>query len=191
MGHDFGRGDAGGIIISRRPNSRPSKENAPGPSKVITVAVIIIPRAISLTSCNPHEGVGNQERAMPKKDNPTKNPPHGVRNPTARAAPLVVKSKPSNHLAQMGPFELDKYSTPTAIAATPTAARSSNSPIPGRPPGNVENSLCSAFLLVPRDFKAHNRRAYEPAMRLRTLDCGIFSYHFWGMPIRLSIERGR
>jgi predicted small secreted protein len=152
MNHDSGRGDEGGITISRRPNSRPSTENAPGPSKAITVAVMIIPKAISLTSCNPHEGVGNQARAIPKKHNPTKNPPQGVRNPMDRAVPLMVKSKPSNHLAQIGPFEPDKYCKPTAIAAAPKAVRSSNSPNPGRPPGNVENSLCSSFLLVARDF---------------------------------------
>jgi hypothetical protein len=165
-------------MISRLPNRRPSKENAPGPSRVITVAVTIIPKAIHLTSCNPQEGVGNQERAIPRKDKPTKSPPHGVRNPTARAAPLVVKSKPSNHLTQIGPFDPDKYCTPTAMAAMPTAARKSNSPIPGRPPGNVENSLCSSFLLVARDFRHTTWQTTQPATRLEIHHCGIFSYHF-------------
>ena len=145
-GHDSGGRDEGGITISRRPNSRPSRENAPGPSNAIATAVTIIPKAASLASCKPHEGGGNHEKAIPRKHSPTKSPTYGVRNPIARAAPAVVKVKPITHLSKEVSDEPERYRIPTAAAAKPTARRKTNKPIPGLPPGNVEYSLCSAYL---------------------------------------------
>src|ERR1700730_2639674 len=97
--HSRGR-DEGGITISRRPNKRPSREKAPGPSNASAAAVMMIPKATSLASCKPQKGAGNHERAIPRKHSPTKRPANGVKNPAARAAPLVIKTKPSNHLPE-------------------------------------------------------------------------------------------
>ena len=144
--HDSGGREEGGITISRRPNKRPSRENAPGPSNAITTAVMIIPKATSLASCKPQEGAGNHEKAIPRKNIPTKRPTHGVRIPIAKAAPLVVKIRPITHLSKEVLDGPQRYKTPTAVAASPTAARNSNNPRPGLPPGNVEYNLCSAYL---------------------------------------------
>lgn len=99
---DSGGREVGGITISRRPNKRPSREKAPGPSNARATAVIIIPKASSLTSCMFQEDAGNHEKAIPRKHSPTRSPANGVKNPAARAAPPDIKTKPSNHLAEDG-----------------------------------------------------------------------------------------
>ncbi len=92
-------GREGGITISRRPNKRPSREKAPGPSKAIAAAVMTIPKATSLAS-SIREGAGNHESAIPKQHSPTKSPAIGVRNPEARATPLATKVVPRNHVLE-------------------------------------------------------------------------------------------
>ena len=94
--------EEGGITISRRPNKRPSREKAPGPSNVSAAAIMIIPKPRSLASCKPQEGAGNQVRAIPRKHSPTKRPANGVKNPAARARPLAIKTKPRSHLPAEG-----------------------------------------------------------------------------------------
>jgi hypothetical protein len=160
--HDSGgRGD-GGITISRRPNNRPSSEKAPGPSNAIATAVMIIPNATSLASCKPQEGSGNHEKAIPRKHIPTTSPTYGVRNPIPRAAPQIVSVKPANHLSKEGLDVPERYRTPTAVAASPTATRNSSKPMPGLPPGNVEYNLCSADLLA-----RSQKRTYVEIMQIR------------------------
>jgi hypothetical protein len=100
--YDSGGRDEGGITISRRPNKRPSREKAPGPTNAIAAAVMVTPKATSLVSCKHQEAAGNHEKAIPRKHSPTKSPANGVRSPAARAAPLVIKTKPSNHLLEEG-----------------------------------------------------------------------------------------
>ena len=175
--HDSGGRDEGGITISRRPNSRPSREKAPGPSNAIATVVMIIPKATSLPSCKPQEGAGNHERAIPRKHNPAKSPAYGVRNPIARAAPPIVNAKPTNHFSKEGLDGPERYRTPTAAAARPTATRNSNKPMPGLPPGNVEYNLCSAYLpCAPSE--THHNLSYSDMRPVGTPQCGIFSYHF-------------
>src|SRR5438034_3992496 len=55
-------GREGGITISRRPNKRPSREKAPGPSKAIAAAVMTIPKATSLAS-----SIRSEERRVGKE----------------------------------------------------------------------------------------------------------------------------
>lgn len=98
--HDSGGRVEGGITISRRPNKRPSQENAPGPSKANAAAVIIIPNATCLASCKPEEGAGNHERTIPRKHSPTKSAAYGVTNPATRAAPLVINTDPSSQFVE-------------------------------------------------------------------------------------------
>jgi hypothetical protein len=177
---DSGGRDEGGITISRRPNKRPSRENAPGPSNAIATAVTIIPKDTSLASCKPQEGAGSHEKAIPRKHSPTKSPAYGVRNPIAKAAPPAVKIKPITHLSKEVLDGPERYRIPAAVAAKPTAARKSNKPIPGLPPGNVEYNLCSAYL--PCAPSEPNDKVRYASMRpVETPHCGIFSYHFGGM----------
>jgi len=144
--HVSGLRDEGGMTISRRPNSRPSKEKAPGPSNASATAVIIIPEAISLTPCKVQEGVGNQESAMPRKQNPTSRAAIGVRNPAVRAVPLMIKTRPSSNFSEDELKGPERQKIPPAAAERPTAARRNSKPTPGLPPGNVEYNLCSANL---------------------------------------------
>jgi hypothetical protein len=165
------------MTISRRPNKRPSRENAPGPSSAIATAVIIMPKDTSLASCKPQEGRGNHEKAIPRKHSPTSNPAYGVRNPIASAAPPIVNAKPANHLSKEGFDVPERYITPTVVAARPTVARSNNKPTPGLPPGNVEYNLCSAYLLA-RPQKRTTLQLTRICGSLKTPHCGIFSYHY-------------
>ena len=100
--YDSGGRDEGGITISRRPNNRPSREKAPGPSNASAIAVMIIPKATIRASCMPQDEVGNDEREMPRKHRPTRSPANGVKNPAARDAPLVIKTRLSSHLLEEG-----------------------------------------------------------------------------------------
>ena len=134
------------MTISRRPNRRPSREKAPGPSSASATAAIIIPAANSLTSCKAHEGVGNQESAIPRKQNPTSSTAIGVRNPAVSTVPLTIKTRPSSHFSKDELNGPERQKIPPAAAERPTAARNSSRPTPGLPPGNVEYSLCSANL---------------------------------------------
>ena len=144
--HDPGVREDGGITISRRPNRRPSSEKAPGPSNASATAVIVIANATSLASCKAQEGAGNQENAIPRKQIPTSNPAIGVRNPAARAVPLMIKTSPRNHFSENDVNGPERQEIPPAAAKRPTAVRKSRRPMPGLPPGNVEYSLCSANL---------------------------------------------
>jgi hypothetical protein len=178
--HDSGGRDDGGITISRRPNNRPSREKAPGPSKARATATTIIPKANSLPSCEPQEGAGNQEKANPRKHRPTKTPANGVNNPAAKAAPLAIKTKPNSHLPGVGLDGPERYRMASAAAVRPTATRNNNRPTPGLPSGNVEYSLCSANLPgAPTELHVNSR--YGEIRVGETPHCGIFSYHLWGM----------
>lgn|GEM_PF-6240537 len=99
---------AGGITISRRPNSRPSREKAPGPSKARATAATIIPQAINLTSCKGMDGGEIQANAIPRKHIPITAAATGVSNPAADAAPLRIKTTPSNHFSVGELVELAK-----------------------------------------------------------------------------------
>lgn len=100
--YDSGGREEGGITISRRPNKRPSREYAPGPSNASAIAVMIIPKATIRASCMPQDEAGNDEREMPRKHRPTRSPANGVKNPAARDAPLVIKTRLSSHLLEEG-----------------------------------------------------------------------------------------
>jgi len=164
--YDSGGRDGGGITISRRPNKRPSREKAPGPSNAIAAAATITPMATSEESRAPQTGAGNQDRAIPRKQSPTRGPANGVRNPIAKANPLALITKPSSHLPKDGTKGVEKQKTPSAIAARPTAVRSRSKPRPGRPPGNVEYSLCSAYLPGALS-KTHDIREYASILASR------------------------
>lgn len=185
IGSSQGSGERveGGITISRRPNKRPSIENAPGPSRAIEIHVTINPKPMNLVSCEVQEAGGNQEKAIPKKHRDSNSPASGVRKPINKAAPPMIRAKPRSQRPEkrLGPPERKRI--PSALAATATTVRSSKRPTPGLPAGKVENSLCSASLL-----SRHQKQSSTEDTRTRrfigTLHQGIFSYHFWGTRLR-------
>src|SRR5438552_1495994 len=118
-----------------------------------------IPKATSLAS-SIREGAGNHESAIPKQHSPTKSPAIGVRNPEARATPLATKVVPRNHVLEKALDDPRRLRTPSVVAVRPTATRNSNRPRPGPPPGNVEYSLCSAYL-PGAPSQTHNDSRYK------------------------------
>src|SRR5579862_3201468 len=69
----------------------------------------------------------------------------GVRNPSRRNAPHPVTTRHVKSSATRLP-PLESQIKPCAEAIAPTTTRINNSAVPGLPPGNVENSLCSLGL---------------------------------------------
>lgn len=139
-------GFVGGITISRRPNKRPSIEKAPGPSKPIPAAVTTTSRTSSGAANIANGGPGNQENAIPNKHIPMPRLAKGVRNPITKATPPMINTEAMTHTTAACSILLERYRAPKVTASPPSATRTRSSPIPGRPPGKVENSLCSGNL---------------------------------------------
>jgi len=139
-------GERGGITISRRPNKRPSTENAPGPSKAMPMAVTNINAATKRTPNDARGGAGIQERVMAKTHKATTKLASGVMNPTIKPSPLRSSIAETLHTRTEWWLKPERYKPPRRTAIPPRAARNSSRPIPGRPLGNVENSLCSGTL---------------------------------------------
>ena len=99
---------------------------------------------------------------------PTRIPATGVRKPARNEAPAKIKTRPTAHVQRDKPSRPMKYDAPWTITIRPTVARNNRRPTPGRPPGNVENSLCSQLLLVClRSLEAHRLRiSASPSKRI-------------------------
>jgi len=85
------------MMISRRPNSRASNENAPGPRN--TIAAVMMPAKIAVSLASNRFGVGaaKNENPIPKAPKPTTTPATGVRNPMSNAPPANSPSRPPSH----------------------------------------------------------------------------------------------
>ena len=81
-----------GIKIWRRPKSRASIENAPGPKKKIAVAVVSTYKIVSLLSSRLGVGEGSQEIAYPMVHNTTMKLVMGVRIPARKHSPPKTAS---------------------------------------------------------------------------------------------------
>lgn len=99
MIQDFGEREAGGMMISRRPNRRASSESAPGPSRTIAAAIMTRKMMDSVVSSKVGAVAGNHESAMPALPNPTRMLATGVRNPIRSEAPLVAVSNATTHVS--------------------------------------------------------------------------------------------
>ena len=142
----YGLGKRGGITISRRPNKFPSIENAPGPKRAIPIAVMTMSKAMSEVPNDARGGAGIHEKTIPTTQNPTSKLANGVRNPMIMPAPLTRNVSPTAHTSRVRSIRPDRSDAPSATAMPPSAARIRSSPMPGWPPGKVENSLCSGIL---------------------------------------------
>src|SRR5262245_26045027 len=92
--------DEGGIMISRRPNRRESRENAPGPRKMIA-ADTISTNAASLASSTFMVDSGNQASRMPALPKPTKKLAIVVRNPMRTKTPAANARMPTTHVPKI------------------------------------------------------------------------------------------
>jgi hypothetical protein len=77
---------------------------------------------------------------------------------------------------------LERQIKPCAEAIAPTTTLINNSAVPGLPPGNVENSLCSEVL--PKNSACNPRQRYTDVAARETRHPGIFSSLFRGMSTR-------
>jgi len=82
-------------MISRRPNSRASIENAPGPRKTIAALIITANMIGSFASNRFGVAAGNHANAIPRAPTPTRAAAIGVRNPIESKAPLLAAAKPT------------------------------------------------------------------------------------------------
>jgi len=177
--HESGE-DLGGITISRRPNKRPSIEKAPGPSKPIPAAITTTSRTSSRAAKIASGGVGNQENAIPNTQSPMPRLANGVRNPITKATPPMINTEAMTHTAVACSIVLERDRAPKVTASPPSAARTRSSPIPGLPPGKVENSLCRGKP-PPCVQKTHDEQNYITTSQEETPLSGIFPYLFRGI----------
>jgi hypothetical protein len=134
-----------GITISRRPNSRESIENAPGPRRPKEAAMTATRTAAIRPSEEPKESMGTTKKAAAAQHIVPSTPPTGVKNPSKRDKPLAtaINAKVTvDSIAVSDPARVEKPASTSTIALV---ARNNRRPIPGDPPGNVENSRCSVF----------------------------------------------
>ncbi len=141
-----------GTTISLRPNKRESIENAPGPRRPREAAMTPTRTATPLISGGFKLSTGIDNSAAAMQHTAASTPPTGVKRPAIRDRPLAtaIKAKaPVNHIEVSDRMRVD---TPAKINRIPAVDRSSSRPMPGPPPGNVENNLCSrlsfAFSIV-------------------------------------------
>ena len=98
----FRIGDIGGIMISRRPNTRASTENAPGPRKMMASS-IIAPKTTGSIELNKFGvQVGSSENPIPIPPMPTVAPAIGVRRPSKSSTPAARAIEPSNPVTCAG-----------------------------------------------------------------------------------------
>ena len=144
---DLGVCDAGGIKISRRPNSRASNENTPGPSKAIAMDITISSKDAAFPTNGRFAAIGSQENAFARVTIVIRTLATGVRNPIKRSAPHTASAMQATRPPVRLP-SFERQIKPCAEAMAPTTTRINSSAVPGLPPGNVENSLCSDVLPI-------------------------------------------
>ena len=142
------------MTISRRPNKFPSMENAPGPKRAMPIAVVTMSKAMSVVPKDARGGAGIHDKIIPTAPSPTSKLANGVMNPMIMPAPLTRNVSPAAHTGRVRSIRPDRSDAPSATAMPPSAARIRSSPMPGWPPGKVENSLCSGILPLAHTKKA-------------------------------------
>lgn len=84
-------------MISRRPNSLASTENAPGPRKTMARVMMKAKRVGSLASNKFGLEGGSSENPMPTAPRPSTTATSGVRIPINKAPPAATPNKPAIH----------------------------------------------------------------------------------------------
>lgn len=172
-------------------------ENAPGPKRAMPVAVMTMSKAMSVVPKDARGGAGINEKIIPTTHNPTSKLANGVMNPMIMPAPLTRNVSPTAHTSRVRSIRPDRSAAPSAMAMPPSAARIRSSPMPGWPPGKVENSLCSGILPVAhtkkRDDANYLMRCIVHNPRSRSLWVPLSRYysvltvHSWITPRRRPI----
>ena len=158
----MGRG-VRGMMISRRPKRRASRDRVPGPRGMTAAATTITKPSINFVSNGPRSGRGIKENARPNAPIPTRPPPRGVRNPASSETPITTATQAASQAAAGGLPDATK-ATPYAITVSPKAARSSSKLKPLAPSKNGENNRFRPILL------RNSRNSYVRETQHPTLD---------------------
>ena len=137
------------MIISRRPKSRESIENAPGPSRLRAAAITARRVATALICGRFKESMGTRERATTALHIVARIPPTGIRKPSRSETPLTKAIRATAQLEDVKVPVPNRNDEVSVMRTIPAAARNSRRPTPGQPLGKVEKSLCRCVLLGP------------------------------------------
>lgn len=135
------------MTISRRPNRRASRENAPGPRKNRATAMAVANPTADFVASQLDVNPEISGTALIKHANPARMLASGVRYPTSRKAAMTIRATATTVIKDGRSRHSNKYSAPWANRETPRTPRNSNRPAPGLPLGKVENIGCSGGLL--------------------------------------------
>jgi len=136
--------------MRRRPKKCESTEKAPGPSRTIDDAAKIINNTGNSLTGQPC--AKNRMKPATRPPNATAEAANGVTKPTRRSVPHSIAAVGNSQLRSTDLFDIQ--STPYTMIVPPSETRSSNSPSPGAPAGNVEKNLCRSCL-PPIEFDIH------------------------------------
>jgi hypothetical protein len=89
-------------MISRRPNTRASTENRPGPAPMMARSIVNAKISAGFESNKFGVEAGSQESATPTAPSPTTTPANGVRKPTKHRPPEARADKPRDHVTSVG-----------------------------------------------------------------------------------------
>jgi len=107
-------------------------------------------------------GAGNHDSAVPMVVSAINPLANGVINPSNTEIPLTTFTNPNGQCSKAGVSPATRNIPPWMMAVIPTASRNKNKPIPGQPPGNVENNRCSSYLPTQRNsyrYKTNPQRS--------------------------------
>ena len=130
-----GRGLAG-IMISRRPWRRASREYAPGPRHKSAIAMTAVNTAETLAAAMFNTG-GKRARAVPKLVRAVKVQTSQLNSPKRSSSPHITESVAKNRVNIFISCQERRSLTPAYRSVTPTAARNNSSPKPGVPSGKI------------------------------------------------------
>lgn len=135
------------MTISRRPNTRASRENAPGPRKNRATAMAVANPTADFVASKIEVNPEVNGTVLIKHANPARMLASGVRYPTSRREAMTIRATATIVIKNGRSCHSNKYSAPWANRETPRTPRNSNRPAPGLPLGKVENIGCSGGLL--------------------------------------------
>jgi hypothetical protein len=147
VSHDPGGRRLSGMMISRRPKRRASRENAPGPRKSSAREMTVrqakfISRGGSVTP--PYSSHQRLKARLPAA---ARQLAIGVKKPASSIRPIIVARIAADHRGKIARAPQLSMLQASSAAPMATVHRSRKRPTPGHPSGKLEKSFCSLGLL--------------------------------------------
>ena len=136
------------IATSLRPNSRASREIAPGPSSTRTTAITPSSNAAILESIRGKAAGGTPMTVITALCRLMSALATGVRNPTMSTRPEIIAMMAAQVMPINTVWPTARSNPASRLARAPTTTRSTNSAMPAMPDGKLENVLCKVSLVV-------------------------------------------